>query len=119
MSRIYLIRDASGERRVDESGLPLCVGGTERGDVVLPGVQAGAVLAHIALAEGHAYIQPADADETLFHNHQRLRDSAWLKSGDQVQAGDTVIDWTVKGVEWLEKYRAVVKLEEFFASEEW
>lgn len=97
MSRVYFIYDARGERELAEADLPLCVGGLEHGDVVLPGVHAAAVLAYIALAEGHAYVQPADAGVPLFHNHERLTDSRWLKSGDQVQAGGALLDWTVKG----------------------
>ena len=37
---------------------------------------SGYDLAYIALAEGHAYIQPADLAYPLYHNHERLADSA-------------------------------------------
>jgi formylglycine-generating enzyme required for sulfatase activity len=97
LSRVYFIHDARGERRAAESELPLCVGGELHGDVVLPEVSAGAVLAYIGLADGHAFIQPAAAEVPLFHNHERLTESRWLKSGDQVQAGEALLDWTVKG----------------------
>ncbi|MGB7932227.1 MAG: PEGA domain-containing protein [Gammaproteobacteria bacterium] len=97
MSRVYFIHDARGERRAGETELPLCVGGELHGDVVLPEAPAAAVIAYIAEADGHAYIQPADASEPLFHNHELLTDSRWLKSGDQVQAGEALLDWTVKG----------------------
>ena len=97
MNRAYFIHDVRGERRVAEVDLPLCVGGERYGDVVLPEVPVDAVLGYIALADGHAYIQPADAEATLFHNHELLTDSRWLKSGDQVQAGEALLDWMVKG----------------------
>ncbi len=97
MSRVYFIHDARGERRATEADLPLCVGGELHGDVVLQEVPTDAVLAYIAQTDGHAYIQPADTDEPLFHNHELLTDSRWLKSGDQVQAGGALLDWTVKG----------------------
>jgi formylglycine-generating enzyme required for sulfatase activity len=97
LSRVYFIHDARGERRAAEADLPLCVGGELHGDVVLPEVPTDAVLAYIAQTDGHAYIQPADTDEPLFHNHELLTDSRWLKSGDQVQAGEALLDWTVKG----------------------
>jgi len=97
LSRLYLVSDARGEHRFDEADLPLCVGGTQRGDVVLPGLPAAAVVAYIALAEGHAYIQPADAAVTLFHNHERLTESRWLKSGDRLQLGEALLDWRVQG----------------------
>ena len=97
MSRVFFIRDARGERRVGEADLPLTVGGSERSDVHWPGTTEDSVVAYIALADGHAYIQPADPAHQLFHNHERLTDSSWLKSGDQVQIGEAVLDWVVQG----------------------
>jgi formylglycine-generating enzyme required for sulfatase activity len=97
LSRVYFIHDARGERRVTADDLPLCVGGKVHGDVVLPQASADAVLAYIALADGHAYIQPAANAVSLFHNHEQLTESRWLKSGDQIQAGAALLDWTVKG----------------------
>jgi formylglycine-generating enzyme required for sulfatase activity len=97
LSRIFFVHDARGQRRLHESDLPLTLGGSDRADVLLPGVPDDGVLAYIALAEGHAYIQPADAAYPLYHNHERLADSAWLKSGDQVQFQEAVLRWTVKG----------------------
>jgi formylglycine-generating enzyme required for sulfatase activity len=97
LSRVYFIHDARGEHRAAMADLPLCVGGRQHGDVVLPEVPAETVLAYIALAESHAYIQPADADVPLYHNHEQLTESHWLKSGDQVQVGESMLDWTVKG----------------------
>jgi formylglycine-generating enzyme required for sulfatase activity len=55
------------------------------------------VVAHVALADGHAYLQPADAKFELFHNHEFIETSAWLKSGDRVQVGDWLLHWDVKG----------------------
>ena len=96
MSRVYFINDARGERQLDEQDLPLSVGGTEQCGIVLPGLPA-AVVAHIGLDAGHAFIQPAQTDTRLFHNHERLTTSTWLKSGDTVEVGDSVIHWTVQG----------------------
>lgn len=97
MSRVFIIQDARGESRLDEAALPLAVGGTLQGDIVLPGVPADAVIAHIALADGHAFIQPADDGMQLFHNHEHLTGSTWLKSGDEVQAADAALYWRVQG----------------------
>ena len=97
MSRLYLVSDAHGERRFSEVDLPLCVGGAQHGDVVLPDASADAVAAYIAVADGHAYIQPADDASQLFHNHERLTESRWLKSGDRLQLGDALLDWRVQG----------------------
>ncbi|MGB5443116.1 MAG: PEGA domain-containing protein, partial [Gammaproteobacteria bacterium] len=97
MSRVYFIHDADGERRLDEQDLPLRVGGAEQGGIVLPGLPAAAVVAHIGLDKGHAFIQPAQSDATLFHNHEHLTASKWLKAGDVVEVGESVIHWNVQG----------------------
>jgi formylglycine-generating enzyme required for sulfatase activity len=97
LSRVFIIQDARGESRLGEAALPLAVGGATQGDIVMPAVPAEAVIAHIALADGHAYIQPADDSEQLFHNHEVLTGSKWLKSGDEVQAGDATLHWRVQG----------------------
>ena len=97
MSRIYVAHDARGERQLDEQALPLSIGGDAAGDIVMPGVSAERLVAHIALSDGHAYIQTADNNLPLFHNHEHLSGSQWLKSGDEVQLGDAVMRWTVQG----------------------
>ncbi|MGB5297246.1 MAG: PEGA domain-containing protein [Thiogranum sp.] len=97
MSRVFFIQDARGEHRAGDTDMPLTVGGSERSDVLLPDVPGDSVMAYIALADGHAYLQPADPSYPLFHNHQRVTDSTWLKSGDQVQMGKAVLYWSVKG----------------------
>jgi formylglycine-generating enzyme required for sulfatase activity len=97
MSRVYYIRDARGERELTEADLPLAVGGEGRGDVVIAGVGHDSVLAYIALSDGHAYIQPGGDAVELYHNHERFSDSRWLKSGDHIQAGDSMLHWMVQG----------------------
>ncbi len=96
MSRVFFIQDAGGEKRKDEVDFPLAIGGSGL-DVVLPGLPAGAILAYIALERGHAYIQPVDDSVELFHNHERVATSNWLKSGDLVQLGEWFLHWEVKG----------------------
>ena len=97
MSRVYFIRDGRGERKLAEADLPISVGGEDRGDVIIAGVARDSVLAYIALSEGHAYIQPAGDAPELFHNHERCSESRWLKSGDLVQAGESMLHWMVQG----------------------
>ena len=97
MNRVYFIDDARGARRLDAAQLPLSLGGEEVADIVLPGSPADRIVAYVALSDGHAYLQPVSAEDALFHNHRHLHESAWLKSGDQVQAGDAVLHWTVQG----------------------
>ena len=97
MSRVFFIKDPRGDRQFDESRLPVTLGGERVADIVMPGVSDEAVIARIAVADGYAFIQPEHGDIQLFHNHERLRESAWLKSGDQVQHNDVLLSWTVKG----------------------
>ncbi|NNJ93532.1 MAG: SUMF1/EgtB/PvdO family nonheme iron enzyme [Halobacteria archaeon] len=97
MSRVYYIHDANGERRLGERDMPVSVGGAEQDGIVLPGLPDNAVVAHIGLTEGHAFIQPAQTDTPLFHNHEHLAVSKWLKSGDTVEVGESVIHWNVQG----------------------
>lgn len=97
MSRVYYVRDARGERELTEADMPLAVGGEGRGDVVITGAGHDAVLAYIALSEGHAYIQPGEDAGELYHNHERFMESRWLKSGDHIQAGESVLHWMVQG----------------------
>jgi formylglycine-generating enzyme required for sulfatase activity len=97
LSRIFLVHDTRGERQLDEQALPLSVGGDAVGDIVMPGVSAERLVAYIAAADGHAYIQAADAGMQVFHNHELLSGSRWLKSGDAVQVGEGVLSWTVQG----------------------
>jgi formylglycine-generating enzyme required for sulfatase activity len=97
VSRVYYIHDARGERELAEADLPLAVGGRNGGDVVIAGVDDDRVLAYIALSEGHAYIQPAEGSDGLYHNHERVTESRWLKSGDRLQAGESIFNWMVQG----------------------
>jgi len=94
LSRQLVIHDARGERRLDETDMPLSLGGAAVADVVLPDIPADAIVAHIALAEGFPFIQPApETDVQLLHNHAFLGGSSWLKSGDEVQAGEALLLW--------------------------
>jgi len=97
LSRVFAVHDERGERQLDEQALPLSLGGQSAGDIVMPGVSADQRVAYIALADGHAFIQPADESLQVFHNHVRLDGSRWMKSGDEVQVGEGVMSWTVKG----------------------
>ena len=97
LSRDYFIHDAAGKRHVSEIELPLAVGGKDRRGIVLPGAADDQLFAYIALSDGHAYIQPAGENEVIFHNNERLNTSAWLKSGDRVQVGQSMLSWEVQG----------------------
>jgi len=97
LSRLYVVQDARGERQLDEQALPISIGGEAASDIVMPGVPADRVMAYIAATDGYAFIQATDETSQVFHNHERLSGSRWLKSGDEVQVGDAVMSWTVQG----------------------
>ncbi|MGB5562635.1 MAG: PEGA domain-containing protein [Sedimenticolaceae bacterium] len=97
MSRVYSIRDARGERQFGAQDLPISIGGAGQDGILLPGLPDDAVVAHIGLAEGHAFIQPTQTGMQMFHNHQHLSESRWLKSGDLVEVAESAIDWRVQG----------------------
>ena len=96
MKRAYFILHDNGQRRLAAADFPLTLGG-HGCDVHLPGVGEGRIVAHIALSDGHAYVQPANQHIELFHNHEYLAASSWLKSGDRVQFDDHVVCWDIKG----------------------
>lgn len=96
MKRVFYIDTTTAERRLEESDFPLTIGGYGS-DITLPDLPAKTVLAHIALSDGHAYIQPDDESVELFHNHEHITSSTWLKSGDRLQLEQQVLRWDVKG----------------------
>ena len=97
MKRDYFIYDTAGQGKLVELELPVRVGGANRAGIVIPGIADDQLIAIIALADGHAYIQPAESAHTIFHNDERLTDSAWLKSGDRVHIADSILSWEVQG----------------------
>ena len=97
MNRDYFLCDADGQQILDELQLPIRVGGRKHAGIVIPGIADDQLVAIIALEDGHAYIQPAEVVVSIFHNDERLTDSAWLKSGDRIQIADQVLSWEVQG----------------------
>ena len=77
--------------------LPLPIGGEHHNGIILPGVPKEQLSAFIAVTDEHAYIQPVTSDQAVFHNDERLTDSAWLKSGDRIQIGNALVSWKVHG----------------------
>jgi len=97
LNRLFIVTDERGERQLQAQALPLQLGGEQVGDIVMPGIPAGQLLGHIALSDGHAFLQSADDSLPLYHNHERLSGSCWLKSGDEVRFQNAVMDWRVQG----------------------
>ena len=59
MIRDAVIHDHLGERPVGLDDFPLEIGG-DGAAVRCPGATPGQVLAYVGIAEGHAFVQPAD-----------------------------------------------------------
>jgi formylglycine-generating enzyme required for sulfatase activity len=97
LSRDYFLYDADGQGTLDELQLPIRVGGSKHGGIVIPGLADEQQVAIIALDDGHAFIQPTGIAVSVFHNDERLLDSVWLKSGDRVQITDQILSWEVQG----------------------
>jgi len=96
LSRIYFVENNQGKERLAEQDFPLSIGGSGA-DLTISGFADNEILAHIALSDGHAYIQPAGENVELFHNHEHITASTWLKSGDSIQLGEQNLHWDVKG----------------------
>ena len=94
MKRTILVRDAAGERCYPPDAYPLALGG-DGADVALGGGER--VLAYIGSERDHPFVQPADEQSLVWHNHQQLQGSAWLKSGDQLQIDRYHLSWQVQG----------------------
>lgn len=107
--KVFIVRDASGERRCDERALPFALGHGDDAFLRLPGPPGGrdveadvddggsTVRAWIAFERGHAFIQTSEDEHGLFHNRRHLSGSAWLKSGDIVQVAGALLSWRVDG----------------------
>ncbi|MCB1736125.1 MAG: SUMF1/EgtB/PvdO family nonheme iron enzyme [Gammaproteobacteria bacterium] len=95
--KIFIIRDADGERRADERDLPFALGRGDEAHLRLPGLGEDAVHGWIAFDRGHAFIQTGDDEHGLFHNRRHLSGSTWLKSGDIVQVAGALLSWRVDG----------------------
>ncbi len=94
MKRVTIVRDGDSEKSFSFDDYPLSIGG--------PGAQIPLgpkqpVAAHIGDEQGHPFIQPVAGGDVVWHNHERLSESAWLKSGDQIQIDDRLIRWQVQG----------------------
>ena len=102
MKRHYYLQDARGKRKLEDTELPLRIGGGAAANIVVPGLNADQLRAFFALEKGHAYIQhvnggAACAPVDIFLNDEQIDSSCWLKSGDRIQINEHVLRWTVTG----------------------
>ncbi len=95
MSRIFEIRGSTGVRRHTEHDLPLAVGCGGQAQVIL--AAGGEVEAHLALSRGYLFLQPAPGGLPVLHNNRVIDSSAWIKSGDLVRIGDSLLRFYLSG----------------------
>ena len=79
-----IIRDVEGERRIDESSLPLRVGTGGDCGLRLPGPGGGPVVL-LDLLDGAPFVQPVGRDASMQINSEPLLTSRRLEVGDQLE----------------------------------
>ena len=89
MNKPIHVQDERGERTYTNDDLPLVIGGGTDVDVQLPNAPTNERLAYIGIDQGHPFLQPAKAEQTITHNNQPVADSVWLRDGDSVVINGT------------------------------
>jgi len=84
-----VIEQAGAQRRVSPSDLPVVIGGPVA-DIPVSGAES-APIAFIGLEESEAFVQPAPGATGVVCNGNPLTTSQWLRAGDEVRVGATVI----------------------------
>ncbi|MCP3661565.1 MAG: PEGA domain-containing protein [Gammaproteobacteria bacterium] len=90
------VTDHKGQHSFSNCDYPLSIGG-DSCDIHLPETEDENPVAHIGLEQGHPFIHATQSGRTIWHNHEKVEQSVWLKSGDQLLIGDWVIHWQVTG----------------------
>ncbi|MGB1110180.1 MAG: PEGA domain-containing protein [Gammaproteobacteria bacterium] len=94
MIRTITIRGRGGEQTLTDNAFPLALGGP---DAVVDIAASEEALAYIGEDRGHVFVQAVQTQTPVWHRHEQLSGSAWLKSGDTVQIGETLMLWSVQG----------------------
>ncbi len=95
MSRLIEIYGTDELLKLDDTSLPLSIGGDEQAHIRLPGGSGTA--AYVGESHKHLFLQPAEGNAfpALFHNDEPVTSSVWLKSGDITRCGDFLIGWQI------------------------
>ncbi|HHD56966.1 MAG TPA: PEGA domain-containing protein [Desulfobulbaceae bacterium] len=94
MSRIFEVVTSRDSRTFSEADLPLAIGFGSSAPILLP--KGPEVAAWLAESRGYLYLQ-AEAEGVVYHNHERLQGSVWIKSGDTTRIGDSLLRWALMG----------------------
>jgi len=95
LSRIIEIHTPADVRHHTEHDLPLAVGCGAQAQVVL--AAGSEVEAHLALSRGYLFLQPAPGGLPVLHNNRVVVSSVWIKSGDLVRIGDSLLRFYLSG----------------------
>ncbi len=96
MSRIFEISmSGGGSHRLTEADLPLVIGSGARARVRLPAGREQEAL--LALSRGYLFLQPVAGGGPVLHNDHQVTGSVWIKSGDRVRIGDSLILFHLSG----------------------
>ncbi len=94
MDRLFEITGKDFSASFSGRDLPLRIGG--RGShIPLPQLRQDACL--IGEIDGYLFLQPISERVDIFHNHERIKGSVWIKSGDETRIGKTVISYRISG----------------------
>ena len=94
LSRIFEIITLQGSRTFSEDDLPLAIGSGDNAQIPLPAGPGTA--AWLAESRGYLFLQ-AEAGRAVYHNHEHLQGSVWIKSGDTTRIGDYLLHWVLMG----------------------
>jgi hypothetical protein len=85
LSVAIVVRDADAERVYGTDDLPLAVGGPDAA-IAVPGIDAGAALARLGLADEQVFVQPG-SEVPVTCNGRLIETSRWLRNGDTIGIG--------------------------------
>lgn len=89
------MQDSGHQAEYTEDNLPFTVG--EKGQCDIGLASCPGTIGLIGAEGGHLFFQPVDSDQTLFFNSRQITSSAWLKSGDRIEVGNSVVLFSVAG----------------------
>ncbi|WP_163340348.1 SUMF1/EgtB/PvdO family nonheme iron enzyme [Desulfopila sp. IMCC35008] len=95
MTKYISVQGSGHQTEYTENNLPLTVG--ERGQCDIGLASCSGTIGLIGAEGGHLFFQPVDSGQTLFFNSRQMTSSAWLKSGDKIEVGNSVVLFSVAG----------------------
>ncbi len=94
MDRLFEITGKDLESSYTENDLPLRIGGS-RAHIPLRQLRQDVCL--IGEIDGYLFLQPLSDQVDIFHNHEKITGSVWIKSGDETRIGKDIISYKITG----------------------